>query len=88
MNRLNFRPEDWHRAETLHEKIDLLQNELLMQLEQGKYGAAEISTERMNLLIKQLCKMRHTKREHDRLAKVAETMNLRGIKSKVVARYV
>lgn len=88
MNRLNFQPEDWRMAEKLHEKIDLVQNELLMQLQQGKYGAAEITTERMNLLIKQLCKLRRKKREYDRFEETAKMMVQRGITLEEVTRNV
>ncbi|WP_397537818.1 hypothetical protein [Rummeliibacillus pycnus] len=73
MNRLNFRPQDWNAAEKLHEDIDSLQKELSIHLERGDYGIAGICSENINNSIKELCKIRHTKREHDRLVKIAKS---------------
>ncbi|MGR6899582.1 hypothetical protein [Rummeliibacillus sp. BSL5] len=88
MNELKFRPRDLEKAKKEHDCIDTLQKQLSIHIERGNYAMAQICMDDINKSLKELCKMRHTKREHDRLVKVAKTMNQRGIKSKVVARYV
>ncbi|WP_150283763.1 hypothetical protein [Rummeliibacillus sp. TYF-LIM-RU47] len=88
MNELNFRPRDLEKAKKAHDCLDTLHKQLAIHIERGNYAIAQICIEEMNTFLCELCRMRHTKKEHDRLIKVAKTMNQRGIKSKVVARYV
>ena len=88
MNELNFRPRDLEKAKKEHDCIDTLQKQLAIHIERGNYAAAQICMDDMDKSLKELCKMRHKKREHDRLEETAKMMVQQGINLKVVARYV
>jgi len=71
MNKQNFREQDIESAIKEHSCIDTLQNQLANHIERGSYAAAQICLEDIKKSLDSLCKMRHTKREHDRLIETA-----------------
>lgn len=88
MNKQNFREQDIESAIKEHSCIDTLQNQLANHIERGSYAAAQICLEDIKKSLDSLCKMRHTKREHDRLIETAKRLQKSGINLMVVERCV
>ncbi|MGX9134014.1 hypothetical protein ACWV26_06490 [Rummeliibacillus sp. JY-2-4R] len=88
MNTLNFRKQDVEKAMKEHNCINTLQKQLEIHIERGSYAAAQICLEDINKSIKELCRLRKVKREHDRLVKTAELMQKRGVDLRMVTRCV
>lgn len=88
MNKQNFREQDIESAIKEHSCIDTLQNQLVNYINRGNYAAAQICLEDIKKSLDALCKMRRTKREHDRLIETAKRLQKSGINLMVVERCV
>ncbi|WP_312754060.1 hypothetical protein [Rummeliibacillus suwonensis] len=86
MNRIDFRPQDWNKAERELNGIDALKRELELHLNHSNFAAAELTAGDIILSLKRIRKLRQAKEEHDRLSELSERLVKSGISVEVVLR--